>query len=145
MNQGIVTEPPGEYELEFKADETSKNTGWGGILFYEAKEIESSLPSAESGMKNIAIEFTFEILDSMTYGMRPQHHFSLLVGEESYRPSKVTVLESEAWDDEQWLNGYRDGKIHAVLEFTVPENVESYGLLLKNGEVGKGIMVRFEK
>ncbi|WP_172372276.1 ABC transporter permease [Sporosarcina jiandibaonis] len=135
---------PGEYELEFKADETSKNTGWGGILFYEAKEIESSLPSAESGLKNIAIEFTFEILDSATYGMQPQHHFSLLVGEESYSPSKVTVLESVAWDDEQWLNGYRDGKIHAVLEFTIPENVESYGLLLKNGEVGKGIMVRFE-
>ncbi len=35
--------------------------------------------------------------------------------------------------------------IHAILEFTVPETIESYGLLLRNGTLGNGIMVWFEK
>ena len=71
--------------------------------------------------------------------MRPKQNFSLLVGEETYRPVKVEVLETEAWKDERWLEGYRDGKMRAVLEFTVPDNVDSYGLLLKNELLEKGL------
>ncbi|PAV29716.1 hypothetical protein CIL05_10110 [Virgibacillus profundi] len=143
---GTTHETTDEYELEFRSDETSKNTSWSGMLFYEAKEIESSLPPSESGMQNIGIEFTFEILDSMTYGIRPKQHFTLLVGEETYYPVEVEVLEAQGWRDERWLEGHRDGMMHAVLEFTVPDNTDSYGLLLKseNGSVGRGIMVWFE-
>jgi hypothetical protein len=96
------------------------------------------------GEKNIAIEFSFEILDSAAHEMRPKQNFSLVVGEESYRPVEVKVLESDSWKDEHWLEGYRDGQMRAVLEFTVPDNVESYGLLLRNQTLGKGIMVWFE-
>ena len=95
-------------------------------------------------MKNIAIEFTFEILDNSSYEMQPKHNFSLLVGEETYRPVKVEVLETEAWIEERQLNGYRGGKMRAVLEFTVPDDVDRYGLLLRNNSVGKGFMVWFE-
>ena len=61
-------------------------------------------------MKNIAIEFSFEILDSAAHEMRLKQHFSLVVGEESYRPVEVKVLETEAWKDEWWLEGYRMGR-----------------------------------
>jgi hypothetical protein len=137
----ISYETPGEYELEFTANETSEGKL---ALSYEAKEIESSLPPVEVGEKNIAIEFSFEILDAAAHEMRPKQNFSLVVGEESYRPVEVKVLESDSWKDEHWLEGYRDGQMRAVLEFTVPDNVESYGLLLRNQTLGKGIMVWFE-
>nr|WP_246231621.1 FtsX-like permease family protein [Sporosarcina jiandibaonis] len=136
-----VYETPGEYELEFASTETSQGKL---ALSYEAKEVESSFPTVEAGEKNIAIEFSFEVLDSMTHEMRPKQNFSLVVGEESYRPVEVKVLESDSWKDEHWLEGYRDGQMRAVLEFTVPDNVESYGLLLRNQTLGKGIMVWFE-
>lgn len=42
----------------------------------------------------------------------------------------MTLIEAEAWENEQWLHGNQNGKIHAVLDFTVPDQVKSYGLLL---------------
>ncbi|WP_052360753.1 ABC transporter permease [Oceanobacillus manasiensis] len=137
-------EEPSDYLFEFNTEETSESTGYGGILFYEAKEVESSLPKPEAGMKNIAIEFTFEVRDTMTYDMRPKIHFSILDGEEPYKPVSLRVIEAEGWENERLLHGIHDGKLHAVIEFTVPDSVEDYGLLLKNGTVGNGIMVRFD-
>lgn len=133
-----------EYLIEFNADESTIDKGWGSTLFYEAKEIESGLPEPAPGMKNIGIEFTFEILDTMKYEMFPKHDFSIIAGEESYRPTNFSVIEAIAWENEQQLNGYRGGKLHAILEFTVPDTVDSYGLLLRNGTLGTGIMIRFE-
>lgn len=137
-------EPSSEYLIEFNADESTRDKGWGGVLFYEAKEIESSLPAPAPGMKHISIEFIFEVLDSASYEMRLKQHFSLLVGEESYDLTDFNLIEEVAWENEKWLHGYHDGKLHAILEFTVPDTVESYGLLLKNGTLGNGIMIRFE-
>ncbi|MFS0674911.1 FtsX-like permease family protein [Ornithinibacillus sp. 179-J 7C1 HS] len=136
-------EVPREYLLEFNSDETSKDAGWGGVLLYSAKEVKSTLPAPETGMKNIAIEYSFEILDSATYEMRPKKDFSLIVDESTFLPEDIKVLDAEAWEEEQWLKGYHGGSIRAVLEFTVPESVVSYGLLFKNRTIGKGIMIRF--
>lgn len=133
-----------EYLIEFNEGESTKDRGWGSTLFYEAKEIESSLPDPAPGMKNIGIEFTFEILDTTAYEMLPKRDFSLLDGEESYRPTTFSVIEAIAWEDERILRGYRGGKLHAILEFTVPDTVGSYGLLLRNSALGNGIMIRFE-
>lgn len=133
---------PGEFELEFGSNETSLDTSWSNILSYSAKEIESRLPS-ESGMRNVAVEISFEILDGMVYGMKLKRDFTLQVDEETYRPVEVTVLEAKGWEDENWLYGNKDGKMHAILEFSIPDNVEDFGLLFKNREIGKGIMVRF--
>lgn len=138
------SEEPSDYLFEFNTEETSESTGYGGILFYEAKEVESSMPTPETGKKNIAIEFTFEVRDTMTYDMRPKLHFSILDGEVPYKPVNLSVIEAEGWENERLLHGTQDGKLHAVIEFTVPESVEDYGLLLKNGTLGKGIMVKFD-
>lgn len=141
---GDEYETPGEYELEFHSTETSKDTNMSGLFYYEAKEIESSLPPAETGMRNIAIEYTFEIFENAAYKMQPRRSFTLVDGEDSYRPVEFTVLEAEGWEDERWLNGVQDGKMHAILEFTVPESVEDFGLLLNGPTVGKGFMIRFD-
>jgi hypothetical protein len=135
-------ETPGDYELEFASHQTSLDTSWRNILSYSAQEVDSQLPS-EIGMKNVAIELSFEILENTLYEMKLNRSFSLLVGEETYRPVDTTVLEAEGWDEEN-LNGYLGGKMHALLEFTIPEDVESYGLLFKNQTIGKGILIRFD-
>lgn len=44
----------------------------------------------------------------------------------------------------QILKGHRGGKLHAILEFTVPNTVENYGVLLRNGSLGTWIMIRYE-
>nr|WP_246187613.1 ABC transporter permease [Ornithinibacillus caprae] len=138
-------EAPSDYLIELHTGENSESKGWGGVLFYEAKEVESSMPPPEPGMKNIAIEFNFEIRDTMSYHMRPDHHFTLIDGEESYHPVDIKIIETIGWEDEQWLHGIQDGRMHAVLEFTVHDSIDNYGLLLKNGTLGDGIMVKFEK
>lgn len=136
-------ETPGGYELEFPSHQTSLDTSWRNILSYSAKEIDSQLP-AEPGMKNLAIELSFEILENTLYEMKLDKSFSLLIGEETYRPVDTTVLEAEGWDEE-YLNGYLGGKMHAILEFSIPEDTENYGLLFKNRSIGKGILIRFDQ
>lgn len=141
----VEYDTPGKYELEFNSDQTSNDTSWGNILFYTAKEIENTKVEVESGMKNISIEFTFEILDTFAYEMQPKQNFSIVIDNEKYIPNKVTIIESEAWEEEKWLNGYKDGKMQAVLEFTVPEDVETYGLFFENDTVGRGFMINFNE
>lgn len=136
-----------DYLFEFRSDETSKDAGWGNLLNYSVKEVNSSLPDPETGMKNIAIEYTFEILDNATYEILPIHHFNILVGPDSYKPVEVTIIEAIAWKNDRLLEGDHGGKMQAILEFIVPESIEKYGLLFKNGDgsAGKGIMVWFDK
>ncbi|WP_010094760.1 ABC transporter permease [Ornithinibacillus scapharcae] len=134
----------GEYPLEFNADQTTNDVGWGNVLFYTAKEVESTLGSPEAGMKHIAIEFTFEVLDHMSYEILPKRYFTIVDGEESYFPEKVTIIEAVGWEEERYLEGRNDGKLQAVLEFTVPETIDKYGLLLRAGGLSKGAMIWFE-
>lgn len=134
-----------DYLLEFNSSQTTEDVGWGGLLYYTAKEVESTLAISESGMKAVAIEFTFEIRDSAGYDIQPKRNFTLINGEESYSPEKVTILEVEGWENEEWLLGYEDGKMRAVLEFKVPEEIESYGLVLKNRTLGYGVLIKFGK
>lgn len=133
----------GDYLFELRAGESSENTSWSGILYYEVKEVESTLAEPETGMENIAIEVIFEIRDSMIYEMIPERHFAILDGEESYLPVSATIVEAVGWEDERWLHGVRDGKIHVVLEYTVPDTLEAFHFLLKNSTLGDGILVRF--
>lgn len=133
-----------DYLFQFNSSQTSEDVGWGNQLFYAAKEVESTLVIAESGMKAVAIEFTFEVRDS-DYDIQPKRNFTLIHGEESYSPEKVTILEVEGWENEEWLLEREDGKMRAVLEFKVPEDVESYGLVLKNKTLGYGVLIRFEE
>ncbi|WP_051359524.1 ABC transporter permease [Paucisalibacillus globulus] len=132
-----------DYLFQFNSSQTSEDVGWGNQLFYAAKEVESTLVIAESGMKGIAIEFTFEARDS-DYDIKPKSYFTLINSEETYSPEKVTILEVEGWENEEWLLGREDGKIHAVLEFKVPEGMESYGLELKNRTLGYGVLISFD-
>jgi ABC-type lipoprotein release transport system permease subunit len=115
------------------------------VLSYIATEVESEAPSAEEGMKNIAIEFTFDILDNMSYDVRPDRSFSLLTDEEEFQPTDVIMLEAKEWEDAQWLRGHRGGYMRAVLEFVVPDTVENYGLRLRTSGFGtNGVLVKFE-
>ncbi|MEN2465510.1 FtsX-like permease family protein [Ornithinibacillus sp. JPR2-1] len=133
-----------DYLFEFNSSQTSEDVGWGNQLFYAAKEVESTLAIAESGMKAVAIEFTFEVRDT-DYDIHPKRNFTLIHGEESYSPEKVTILEVEGWENEEWLLEREDGKMRAVLEFKVPEDVENYGLVLKTRTFGYGVLIRFEE
>ncbi|HAM82012.1 FtsX-like permease family protein [Ornithinibacillus bavariensis] len=119
--------------------EDIKDTG-NSILSYYAKEIKSEQPQPEEGMKNISIEFYFENLDDMGYRMRPDKEFLILVDEERYYPINVTILKVEDWEDEKLLYG----KMRAILDFSVPEDVEDYGLLLRSTGFGFGLLVWFE-
>lgn len=143
-NAGDTSNSDVYYFLELKAGETSSDKDLDDILYYEAKEVESSLSPSKSGMKNLAFEFTFDILDSDTYALLPMRDFTIVSGEESFSPIEYNVIESEGWVRELNLYGSEGGKVNAVLEFEVPENIEGYGLLLKNGKLMDGIMVWFE-
>ncbi|GGA91807.1 hypothetical protein [Ornithinibacillus halotolerans] len=113
-------------------------------LSYSATEVESKQPPAEDGMKNISIEFTFEVIEdsrSASYLMRPKHEFTIRVGEEKYYPENVTILEVEGWDENKYLNG----KMHAILDFIVPADVEDFGVVLRTSGFGDGIVVWFER
>ncbi|WP_053075154.1 ABC transporter permease [Ornithinibacillus californiensis] len=133
-----------DYLFAFNSSQTSEDVGWGGQFFYAAKEVESTLAISESGMKPVAIEFTFEVRDT-DYDIQPKRNFTLINGEESYSPEKVTILEVEGWENEEWLLEREDGKMRAVLEFIVPEEIENYGLVLKNSTLGYGVLIRFEE
>ncbi|WP_053075152.1 FtsX-like permease family protein [Ornithinibacillus californiensis] len=130
------------FEVLNEGENTTDKGSW--ILSYSATEVESNLPPAEAGMKNIAIEFTFEVLDDSpfsVYQMLPEIQFTIVVDEEKYYPENVTILEVEGWDEEKWLNG----KMHAILDYTVPEDVEDFGFLLRSNGFMDGILVWFER
>lgn len=129
----------GYFEVLNEGENISEKGNW--VLSYSAKEIESKQPPAEEGIKNISIEFTFEVLDHSSYKMRPERAFTILADEEMYYPENVTILEVEDLDEEKWLKG----KMHAVLDFKVPDNVEDFGFLLRTTGFGDGILVRFER
>ena len=92
-----------KYFRELKAGETSYEIS--GVFYYEAKEVESSSPPAETGRKNLAFEFIFEILDDSTLSLLPIRDFTLVSGEKSFSPSEYSVLEAVGWERELNLHG----------------------------------------
>jgi hypothetical protein len=144
IEEDTITTEEADYLMELKSGQSSRDIGWYDGLYYEAKEVESSLPPAETGMKNVAFEFTIEILDSSKFGLMPMSHFTLIDGEETFSPTEYTVLEALGWKRETNLYGSEGGKARAILEFTIPNYIDSYGLLLDNGNFVDGILVWFD-
>ena len=138
-----VIETQVEYTLEFDSSQSSLDTSMKKLLDYSAKEVVSEAPQ-EPGMKNIAIEFTFEILEEHTlYGMSLKHDFTLHAEGERYWPVETRLLESQGFDEKQILWGNKNGKVRAIIEFKVPENTEGFGFLFRNNHTGAGYMIRF--
>lgn len=127
------------YLYELKEGESPESF----VLDFYANQVDSSLPDPESGMKNIAIEFTFEILDSSAYEMNPEQNFLLLDGDETYKPEQVEILESVGLD-EGYLRGVADGKIKGIVEYVIPERENGFELLFNSKELGPGILVKFD-
>lgn len=141
---GSLTDNSSEFHKVLNAGENIREKG-SSILSYSAKEVESSLPLPEEGMRNVAIEFTFEILDNYTYAMGLKKNFVLLIDQAYYFPSEVTVLESKGWEEERWLKGSRDGQMNAILEYTIPADNNNFGFLLRSKDFsGEGMLVNFE-
>ncbi|WP_052345766.1 ABC transporter permease [Paucisalibacillus sp. EB02] len=130
------------FEILNEGENTTDKGSW--ILSYSATEVESKQPPADEGMKNISIEFTFEVIEDSpftSYLMRPKREFTIIVDEKKYYPENVTILEVEDWDENQWLKG----KMDAVLDYTVPDDVEDFGFVLRTTGFGDGILVWFER
>src|SRR5699024_8526547 len=98
----------------------------------------------ENGMKTIAIQFTFEVHAIEVHEMRPRHNLTLLVDDETYRPENVNVLESVGLEENRWIYGSQEGKMDAIIEFVVPDDVENFDLLFASKFLGNGILVKFE-
>ncbi|QFT89682.1 FtsX-like permease family protein [Bacillus sp. THAF10] len=133
-----------EYSLDFHSSQSSLDTTMKKVLDYSALEVESQRPN-DAGMKNIAIEFSFEILEEHTlYAMTLKRDFLIIAEGEKYWPVEVTVLEAKGWDEKELLWGNKDGKIRAVLEYSVPESIENFNFLFRNNHTGPGFMIRFD-
>lgn len=126
------------YEINEGEDVGAKN------ISFTANQLESDQSAPDNGMKTISIQFTFEVLAVEVHEMRPKHNFTLLVGDETYRPENVNILESVGLEENRWLYGGQDGKMEAIIEFIVPDDVENFELLFASKFLGNGILVKFE-
>ena len=125
-----------EFDFEFSSRITSNETPEYEFIYYEAKKV---------GDSPLAIEFTFETRDKISYSMKPKLHFYIKQKDKKYRPKSVEVLEVVGMSETHYLMSEDGGKIRAVLTFEgVDPSKEFYFVYDNYFQTNRGYAIRFD-
>ncbi|SHG06429.1 ABC transporter permease [Ornithinibacillus halophilus] len=151
----VIEEAPEDEETEEERLQKEYNKYGGNVTYLgeeyfvkdtftlQVNETESIMTEIDEGMKVVALEILYENLSDVLVDIRSRANFELYTEEGIHIYEKMTILEEA--NLERNRNLARGGRIKAVLEFVVEEELEPKEFIFRvSNQITSGLLIKWE-